>query len=87
MTHCTSCLAQGGLGVGGRSCLQPRHPLLGLPAELVPAAGPAVPVPTLNLPACPAPLPPRSPLSKTVRFNVLRVIPAGAGSKKGFGAF
>jgi small subunit ribosomal protein S11e len=27
------------------------------------------------------------PLSKTVRFNVLRVIPAGAGSKKGFGSF
>jgi small subunit ribosomal protein S11e len=27
------------------------------------------------------------PLSKTVRFNVLRVIPAGAGDKKGFSSF
>ncbi|KAK9795926.1 hypothetical protein WJX73_005369 [Symbiochloris irregularis] len=27
------------------------------------------------------------PLSKTVRFNVLRVIPAGSDSKKGFAAF
>ena len=27
------------------------------------------------------------PLSKTVRFNVLRVIPAGTGGKKGFAAF
>ena len=27
------------------------------------------------------------PLSKTVRFNVLRVIPAGAASKKGFSGF
>ncbi|KAK9823069.1 hypothetical protein WJX81_006727 [Elliptochloris bilobata] len=27
------------------------------------------------------------PLSKTVRFNVLRVIPAGSGGKKGFAAF
>lgn len=27
------------------------------------------------------------PLSKTVRFNVLRVIPAGSGSKKGFKGF
>jgi small subunit ribosomal protein S11e len=29
------------------------------------------------------------PLSKTVRFNVLRVIPAtgGGGDKKGFGGF
>ena len=45
----------------------------------------------------PAPLPPPPssssclplcrPLSKTVRFNVLRVIPAGSGSKKAFGAF
>lgn len=27
------------------------------------------------------------PLSKTVRFNVLRVIPQGASSKKGFSSF
>lgn len=27
------------------------------------------------------------PLSKTVRFNVLRVTPAGAGAKKGFSGF
>lgn len=27
------------------------------------------------------------PLSKTVRFNVLRVIPAGASDKKGFSSF
>eukprot|EP00884_Botryococcus_braunii_P006671 jgi/Botrbrau1/16004/Bobra.0353s0003.1 len=27
------------------------------------------------------------PLSKTVRFNVLRVIPAGSGNKKGFKGF
>eukprot|EP00775_Hariotina_reticulata_P012785 gene12785-12913_t len=27
------------------------------------------------------------PLSKTVRFNVLRVIPAGSGDKKGFSSF
>jgi small subunit ribosomal protein S11e len=27
------------------------------------------------------------PLSKTVRFNVLRVIPAGSGAKKGFSGF
>lgn len=27
------------------------------------------------------------PLSKTVRFNVLRVVPAGSGSKKGFAGF
>ncbi len=27
------------------------------------------------------------PLSKTVRFNVLRVIPAGASGKKGFSSF
>jgi hypothetical protein len=27
------------------------------------------------------------PLSKTVRFNVLRVTPTGASAKKGFGAF
>lgn len=27
------------------------------------------------------------PLSKTVRFNVLRVIPAGSGGKKGFSSF
>jgi hypothetical protein len=27
------------------------------------------------------------PLSKTVRFNVLRVKPAGAGDKKGFTGF
>lgn len=27
------------------------------------------------------------PLSKTVRFNVLKVIPAGASAKKGFAAF
>ena len=39
--------------------------------------------------ACPAspPAPLCRPLSKTVRFNVLRVIPAGSGSKKAFGAF
>jgi hypothetical protein len=30
---------------------------------------------------------PRRPLSKTVRFNVLRVIPAGSGDKKGFSGF
>ena len=30
---------------------------------------------------------PFRPLSKTVRFNVLRVIPAGAGDKKGFSSF
>lgn len=32
---------------------------------------------------------PRRPLSKTVRFNVLKVIPAGsaAGGKKAFSAF
>lgn len=38
----------------------------------------------------PSPCPPtriRRPLSKTVRFNVLRVIPAGSGAKKGFGSF
>jgi hypothetical protein len=29
----------------------------------------------------------RRPLSKTVRFNVLRVIPAGALQKKVFAAF
>jgi hypothetical protein len=29
----------------------------------------------------------RRPLSKTVRFNVLRVIPAGSGNKKGFKGF
>ena len=29
----------------------------------------------------------RRPLSKTVRFNVLRVIPAGAAGKKGFNSF
>lgn len=36
-----------------------------------------------------APVRPRChrPLSKTVRFNVLRVIPAGSGAKKGFGSF
>lgn len=37
------------------------------------------------------PLPSRTsahrPLSKTVRFNVLRVIPAGSGNKKAFGSF
>lgn len=34
------------------------------------------------------PAPPARPLSKTVRFNVLRVIPAGsAGNKKGFSGF
>lgn len=27
------------------------------------------------------------PLSKTVRFNVLRVIPAGSSGKKGFASF
>lgn len=27
------------------------------------------------------------PLSKTVRFNVLRVVPAGSNGKKGFAAF
>ncbi|PSC74714.1 40S ribosomal S11 [Micractinium conductrix] len=27
------------------------------------------------------------PLSKTVRFNVLRVVPAGSGAKKGFSGF
>jgi len=27
------------------------------------------------------------PLSKTVRFNVLRVIPAGSGAKQGFSGF
>eukprot|EP00879_Flechtneria_rotunda_P000053 GHRR01000083.1.p1 GENE.GHRR01000083.1~~GHRR01000083.1.p1 ORF type:complete len:157 (+),score=30.32 GHRR01000083.1:105-575(+) len=27
------------------------------------------------------------PLSKTVRFNVLRVVPAGSGDKKGFSSF
>ena len=27
------------------------------------------------------------PLSKTVRFNVLRVVPAGSGAKKGFKGF
>ena len=31
--------------------------------------------------------PTRRPLSKTVRFNVLRVIPAGALQKKVFAAF
>ncbi len=30
---------------------------------------------------------PCRPLSKTVRFNVLRVIPAGASGKKGFSSF
>lgn len=33
---------------------------------------------------CPVP---HRPLSKTVRFNVVRVIPAGAAAKKGFAGF
>jgi hypothetical protein len=33
------------------------------------------------------PVPRCRPLSKTVRFNVLRVIPAGSGNKKGFTGF
>ena len=37
--------------------------------------------------ATPPPFPLCRPLSKTVRFNVLRVVPAGSGSKKAFGAF
>ncbi len=41
------------------------------------------PLSTWFLPAPPC----RRPLSKTVRFNVLRVIPAGSGAKKGFGSF
>jgi len=40
-------------------------------------------LPTLR----PPPLGASRPLSKTVRFNVLRVIPAGSGDKKGFSSF
>jgi len=41
----------------------------------------------LPSPARPEPLAARRPLSKTVRFNVLRVVPAGTGGKKGFASF
>lgn len=62
----------GALGSQGSTCAAARVRLLPLPQGTHRAPPPA----------------PRRPLSKTVRFNVLRVIPAGsAATKKGFSGF
>ncbi len=55
-------------------------------ATATPVSAPAC-FEALLQPARPEPLAARRPLSKTVRFNVLRVVPAGTGGKKGFASF